>query len=177
MIRHASSTVALVFLWAGALGAQPLIVESARNDLSEFQPSSTFEELAVRLEEGDAVAVVDASGTEVSGRVAAISAVAVALTVDGVRQEFAADRIQRIYRRRQDPVKNGLLIGAAAGAVAGFSAGRSADSSGCPRSGSECGQGALIGTVGGAFWGAVGGWIVDLLIRKRETIYQAVGSR
>ena len=175
MIRHTCSTAAVLFWFVGVLTAQPLIVESASDDLAGFQPSSTFGELALRLKAGDAVSVVDASGTEVSGRVATLSDVAVALTVDGVRQEFAADRIERIYRRRRDPVKNGLLIGAAAGTVVGFSAGRSADSPDCPRSGIECGQGALIGTVGGAFWGAVGGWIVDVLIRKREIIYQALG--
>ena len=177
MIRHACSTAAVLFWFAGALSAQPLIVETARDDLAGFQPSSTFQELALRLKAGDAVSVVDTSGREVNGRVATLSDVAVALTVDGVRQEFATDRIERIYRKRRDPVKNGLLIGAAAGAVVGFSAGRSSDSPDCPRSGSECGQGALIGTVGGAFWGTVGGWIVDVLIRRRETIYQALGPR
>jgi len=79
--------------------------------------------------------------------------------------------VKRIERRRRDPVWNGVLIGAGAGALAGFGFGRSLDSPTCPRSGTECGQGAMIGTAGGAFWGAIGGWITDALIRKRETIY------
>jgi hypothetical protein len=38
-------------------------------------------------------------------------------------------------------------------------------------------KGALIGTVGGVFWGAIGGWITDALIRKREIIYLAPGRK
>jgi hypothetical protein len=79
--------------------------------------------------------------------------------------------VKRIERRVRDSVLNGVLIGAGAGALAGFGFGRSLDSPTCPRWGSECGQGAMIGTAGGAFWGAIGGWITDALIRKRETIY------
>ena len=70
----------------------------------------------------------------------------------------------------RDSVWNGVLIGAGVGALAGFGLGRSLDSPSCPRSGIECGQGAIVGTVGGAFWGAIGGWIIDALIHDRETI-------
>ena len=70
----------------------------------------------------------------------------------------------------RDSVWNGVLIGAGVGALAGFGLGRSLDSPSCPRSGIECGQGAIVGTVGGAFWGAIAGWITDALIHDRETI-------
>ena len=70
----------------------------------------------------------------------------------------------------RDSVWNGVLIGAGVGALAGFGLGRSLDSPACPRPGIECGQGAIVGTVGGAFWGAIGGWITDALIHDRETI-------
>jgi|SoiMethySBSTD1v2_1073268.scaffolds.fasta_scaffold41756_1 hypothetical protein len=76
----------------------------------------------------------------------------------------------RTGRPRRDSVWNGVLIGAGVGALAGFGLGRSLDSPACPRSGIECGQGAIVGTVGGAFWGAIGGWITDALIHDRETI-------
>jgi hypothetical protein len=66
-----------------------------------------------------------------------------------------------------------VLIGAGAGALAGFGLGRSLDSPACPRPGIECGQGAMVGAVGGAFWGAIGGWITDALIRKRECVSPA----
>lgn len=67
----------------------------------------------------------------------------------------------------------GLVNGLGSGAVLGFLAGRAADSPTCPRSGIECGQGALIGTVGAAIWGGVGGWLIDALARNREVIYLA----
>lgn len=76
----------------------------------------------------------------------------------------------RTGRPHRDSVWNGMLIGAGVGALAGFGLGRSLDSPACPRSGIECGQGAIVGTVGGAFWGAIAGWITDALIHDRETI-------
>jgi hypothetical protein len=81
--------------------------------------------------------------------------------------------VKRIERVRRDSVWNGVLIGAGAGALAGFGLGRSLDSPACPRPGIECGQGAMVGAVGGAFWGAIGGWITDALIRKRECVSPA----
>lgn len=84
--------------------------------------------------------------------------------------------LQRTLSYRADPVLNGVLIGAGAGALAGYGLGKSMDSPNC--SGAvECGQGAIVGAVGGAVWGAAGGWLADALIRKRETIYLAPGSK
>jgi hypothetical protein len=144
---------------------------------SDEQPVSAFDELAVRIRAGDTVYIVDAWNGETKGRIATLSDAALTLTVDGARREFAAEAIRRIDRQRRDSVRNGVLLGAGAGAALGFATGRSADSPACPRPGIECGQGAMIGTVGGALWGAVGGWIVDLLIRKREIVYQPDGAR
>jgi hypothetical protein len=62
-------------------------------------------------------------------------------------------------------------MGAGAGAVLGYGVGRRTDSPTCPRSGIECGQGATLGTVTGALWGAAGGWLADVLIRKRELLF------
>jgi hypothetical protein len=166
MIRSACVATAILCWCSIALTAQG----------SGEQPLSTFNELASRIGTGDTVYVVDATEGETRGRVATLSDAALTLTVDGARREFAADAIRRIDRRRRDSVRNGVLLGAGAGAALGFAAGRSADSPACPRSGIECGQGALIGTVGGAFWGAVGGWIADALIRKREVVYRSRSS-
>ena len=137
------------------------------------QPADSFEQLRLRVSVGETVSVVDASGQETRGRIATLSDVALALTVDQSRRTFAAGDVRRIDRRRRDSVGNGLLIGAGAGGLLGFWIGRSADSPECPRPGIECGQGAILGTVSGALWGAVGGWITDRLIRKRETVYAA----
>jgi hypothetical protein len=64
--------------------------------------------------------------------------------------------------------------------VLGFLVGRTTDSPSCrlvPHPPIECGQGALLGTIGGAFWGGVAGWITDALIPKREVVYLAPVSR
>jgi hypothetical protein len=121
--------------------------QSASEPLEQQQPASVFRELKLEDILDKDVTIVVTSGTS------------------------CTPSVKRIERRRRDSVRNGVLIGAGAGALAGFGFGKSLDSPTCPRSGSECGQGAMIGTVGGAFWGAIGGWITDALIRKRETIY------
>jgi hypothetical protein len=199
MIRSACVGMAGFFWLASTVAAQPAgIPQSAASpdwqtprllhsasaqaipgsvNASSGQPARSFEDLRLRIRVGDTVRVADASGRETSGRVAAVSDVAITLTVDGTPREFVADTVRQIDRRRRDSIRNGLLIGAGGGALLGYGLGRSADSPACPQSGSECGQGALIGTVGGALWGAIGGWITDTVIRKREVVYLAPGSK
>jgi hypothetical protein len=162
---------------ARLVSTAPAQAEGAGAASSNPPPADSFEALQLRSIVGETVYVVDAAGRETRGRVTTLSDVALTVTIDETRRELAAADIRRIDRRRRDSVRNGLLIGGAAGALMGFAVGRSADSPSCPRSGLECGQGAMLGTVGGALWGAVGGWITDALIRKREIIYAARGPR
>jgi hypothetical protein len=132
---------------AGILCFSSLVTAQAVGEpLSQQQPATSFERLKLQGVLYGSASIVDA------------------------RLEPNASPVRRIERRRRDSVWNGVLIGAGAGALAGFGLGRSLDSPGCPLAGSECGQGAMVGTVGGAFWGAIGGWITDALIRKKETI-------
>jgi hypothetical protein len=137
------------------------------------QAARSFEELQARVKIGDIVFVVDDSGLETRGKVERVSDVSMWLTVDGIRRGFDENSIARIDLRRRDSVRNGLAIGLGSGALLGFLAGRAADSPTCPRLGIECGQGALLGTVGGAVLGAVGGWLIDALTRNLEVIYLA----
>jgi hypothetical protein len=139
------------------------------------RPADSFRELQVRVKLGDTVIVVDRLGMDTRGRIAALSDVSLGLTIDGVRRDFGENQVTRIEQRRRDPVRNGLLIGAGTGALAGFFLGRAVDSSSCPRA-SECGQGALLGTTAGLFWGGVAGWITDAVKRSRDVIYQARGA-
>ncbi len=138
------------------------------------QPTAgAFGDLAGLVAIGDTVCVVDASGRETRERIVSISDVHLTVTAAGPDRVFHADTIRRVDRWRRDSIWNGVLMGAGAGALVGLGVGRSADSRSCPRSAVECGQGVLIGTAGGAIWGALGGWVVDALIRKRETVYAA----
>ena len=169
----------MLIVAAGILGLVNTVAAQsidATRQVPGRQPATTFEELARRTSPGELIYVVDLAGRETRGRVAMLSGGALTVTADGSRREFMAADVQRIDRRRRDSVRNGVLIGAGAGALLGFGVGRSMDSPSCPRA-VECGQGAAVGTVGGAVWGAVGGWIADALIRKRETVYLTRGSR
>jgi hypothetical protein len=160
------------------LGSASVVASGHVSDgVSVGQAAGSFQELRRVIVVGDTVYIIDSAGRETRGRVATLSDIALTIAVDDTRREFDATSVARIDRRRRDSVRNGLLIGAGAGALLGFGLGRKADSPGCPRAGIECGQGAMIGTVGGAFWGAAGGWIVDTLIRRREVVYSPAGSR
>jgi len=137
------------------------------------QAVGSFEELRLVTKTGETVYVVDSSGAEAKARIFDVSDRELTLLFDGVRRDFREADIRRIDRLRRDPVRNGVLIGAAAGALLGFVQGRRLDGPSCPRSGIECGQGAMIGIAAGALWGSVGGWIVDVIVPKREVIYVA----
>ncbi len=155
MDRHVHVATAAVLLFATTATAQ------------------SFAALEKQTTPGSTVYVVDNAGEETKGRIVKLSDLSLTLQVHGTLQQFALADVARVERQKRDPVRNGVLIGAAVGALAGFTMGRSADSPSCPLSGSECGQGAVVGTVGGAFWGAIGGWIVDALVRTRESVYVA----
>ena len=132
----------------------------------------SLQELRNDVRPGDTLYVVDAQGEETKGRLTNILDGAIMLDVDGTHRRFSIDSISQIDRTRRDSVKNGVLIGLATGAIAGYALGRRLDSPTCPRPGIECGQGGTTGAFGGAFWGAIGGWIVDAVTRKRETVYE-----
>lgn len=156
-----------------ALGAGVLLVVGLPVALAAQPAKGSFLQLQHEVKIGDIVYVIDASGLETKGTVATLSSTSLGLAVDGSRRDFAAGAIARVDWRRRDSVRNGLFIGIGGGALLGFLAGRTADSPNCPRSGVECGQGALVGTIGGAVWGGVGGWLLDALIPTRDVIYRA----
>ena len=134
-------------------------------------PARSFEELRTTMAPGERVIVVDQSGGETRGLVASISDLVLTLTFDGEHRGFREDPVQRIDRERRDSVSNGLLIGGGTGAVLGCGIGRRSDSPTC-RPGIECGQGAALGTITGAMFGAAAGFLIDALHHKREVIYR-----
>jgi hypothetical protein len=164
MTKKKCVTAAFVIWFTGTATAQSL------------GPARSFDEVQARVKVGDLVEVMDASGVSVHGDIVALSDVSLTLLLDGTRREFASGSVRQIDRRRRDPVKDGLLMGLGAGVLVGVLAGSAADSSSCPRRGVECGQGALVGGIGGAVWGGLGGWLADVRIRKREIIYLAQGQ-
>ena len=156
-------------------GAGLLLVACCAAPASAQEAARSFEELRLRVTIGDTIFVIDSAGLERQGRVEELSETSLRLERHGVRRDFDEGSVRRIDRTKRDPVSNGVLIGVASGALAGFLVGRSADSTACPDPRIECGQGAAAGTLGGAFWGGVGGWLIDALRRGREVVYQAPG--
>ena len=163
--------------WFTALGAGVLLVVGLPVAASAQPAAGSFHELQHRVKIGDIVYVIDASGLETRGTLTTLSSTSLGLAVDGSRRDFAAGAIARVDGRQRDSVRNGVLIGIGGGALLGFFVGRAADSPNCPPSGGECGQGALVGTLGGALWGGLGGWLLDALIPTRDVIYRAPPNR
>ncbi|MGE0124225.1 MAG: hypothetical protein AB7U25_14940 [Vicinamibacterales bacterium] len=133
-------------------------------------PARTFAELAARITVGERLEVVDLGDQRIAGRLADVTATTLTLRVGRRPRAFTEAAVARVERRRPDRIRNGVLIGLGVGAVVGTRIGP-ADSQLCRGSGLECGQGALIGTIAGGFWGALLGWAVDAARQPREIVF------
>lgn len=160
-------------LIAAALIAAPSVANAQAPDASPpRRPAQSFEDVQAVLSVGDTVHLFDTTGAGAKGRLASIRDGVLNVTVDSTRRTFNFDTIAQIDRTRRDPVHDGVLKGLAGGAAVGFLLGKRAESAPCYRRDIECGQAAVIGAYGGAFWGAIFGWIVDASHRTRETVYE-----
>ena len=81
---------------------------------AHVQPAQSWPQLVQRLAPGKPVSVTDAQGTEVRGRVSALSAGSLTLNVEGALRQIDSTDVRRV-RRDGDPLWNGLAIGAAIG--------------------------------------------------------------
>ena len=97
-----TGSVLFLLLCAGAIRAEAQGV------------ASTFDQLAVLVQPGDKVTVVDVTGRETKGRIWKLSQDALILgTSAGPRQLGEVD-VSMISQRRDDSLKNGAIIGAVA---------------------------------------------------------------
>jgi hypothetical protein len=138
--------------------------------------ASSFDQLGVLVTPGDHIRVVDVAGRETAGRISQLSRDTLVLVTDaGPRQLGEAD-VATIRQRRDDPLKNGAVIGAVAGTaygVLGVFVARLIDDS-------ELGAGRA--TTGVLFCTGIGAAIgagIDALITRQRVIYQrpAAGSK
>ena len=92
--------------------------------------AGTFDQLRVLVETGDRIRVVDASGQDIRGTIAAIGAASLTLEAGGTRRDFAERDITTIHQRRPDSLANGALWGLAAGTALGLYGGIALSSTG-----------------------------------------------
>lgn len=128
------------------------------------QPVLTFERLADQLNAGDRVRVVDATGRDRTGAIAALTPDYLALARGGSATErIARAEVREVWMRRHDRVKNGALIGFAGVAVSYCALAVSWDNA------QQCGVPALF--LGGL--GAGLGALVDAAISRQGMVFRA----
>lgn len=86
--------------------------------LAQAQETS-FDRLALQLNQGDPVTVTDGDGQALQGRIVDLSSSTLALEADGLRRDLDRGDIAVIRRQERDSLENGALIGGLAGFAAG----------------------------------------------------------
>ncbi len=94
-----------------------LLLIVASGALAAAQTASSFEQLALRVESGDRVAVTNSSGRQRTGRIVDLSSSALALLIDGARHGFRQVQVHTIRQWRPDSLKDGAWFGFAIGAA------------------------------------------------------------
>jgi hypothetical protein len=135
--------------------------------------ASSFEQLAVQVKPGDKITVVDATGSEASGRIGSLSRDILTLTTPAGRRDLGEVDVVEIRQRRDDSLKNGAIIGAVAGTAYYVSmAALLRDSDG----GDVIIGTAIAGGVLFAGMGAAAGLGIDALITHKRVIYRKSGG-
>ncbi len=84
--------------------------------------ANSFTELRLLVRPGDTVSVTNTTGGEVTGKIAELSPSALALMVEGHRQDLREVDVTAIRQRRSDSLQNGAFIGLCIGAGYGGAA-------------------------------------------------------
>ena len=145
-----------------------LLLMAASGAPADAQTASSFEQLALLVETGNRITVIDSAGRERTGRVVDLSPSALGLVVDGVRRDFRAAQVHTIRQRRPDSLKDGAWFGFAVGAAVGATA--------------FIAKYDIAGRYAAMFFGlyaAAGTGIgvgLDALVPSRQVIYQSAGT-
>ena len=138
---------------------------------SQTPPATSFEQLRILVQPGDAVSVTDRAGTRTSGKVHSLSDASLAMDLGSERRVFAESEVTTIQQRRGDSLANGALWGLAAGAAYA--------TAGMIMIGVDCYGGAHCAAVGATTIGVYGalaagiGVGVDALIKGRKVVYRS----
>jgi hypothetical protein len=130
---------------------------------------TSFHQMQVLVNPGDAVHVTDNAGREFRGNIVALAGSSLALSIDGRRHELLEGDVATVRQRRRDPLTNGLLWGFGVGAGLGVV---SLLRGGCE--GSVQFLPVCMGTAGAMASGI--GAAVDAAIRREHFVYARPGS-
>ena len=153
---------------AGAMGGFLMVaVASAQGPGQPSLPPASLTAVTAQVPVGDVVYVTDRKGATIKGTLAELTGDAIQVKVkDDVRHVAAAD-VSRIQWQQPDSALTGVLIGAGVGAIPGIYW-LIADPNECTGMCSEDYAAIAVGAI-------VGG-LIDHAIKKKVTVYSAVGS-
>jgi hypothetical protein len=104
-----STAFVMLTLWASTVSAY------AQGD-TRTGIAASFEQLQVLVRPGNTVAVTDAAGSQVAGRIQSLTPSVLSLDVDGTARTFGETEVNLIRQRRGDSLANGAWWGFGIGA-------------------------------------------------------------
>ena len=128
---------------------------------------SSFRDLQFLVAPGDRVTVVDATGAQTKGRISELDGSVLSISAGDGERRFRQDDVMVVRQRKQDSVRNGMIIGAAIGA--GF--GAIAELSSCGGPDDYCSY-TGVATVGSAIWGTLVGMAADILHTTPRDVFR-----
>jgi hypothetical protein len=135
------------------------------------EPARSLAEVGGALAPGDKVEVLGTNGQTVRGRLIAVSNRSLQIDQRGGIRQWAETDIREIRKRRPDVWWNGALVGAAIGGAVGYII----PELDCPND-AECATiERLVFTPLGLGLGAVAGALVDVSIKKFDTVFRLPG--
>jgi hypothetical protein len=141
-----------------------LLAACGQTSLAAAQTVPTsFTDLKFVVRPGDRIMIVDQSGIQTDGRISELDDAAVTIATNVGKLRFREDEVVLIRQRKQDSVRNGIVIGAAIGAGLGVLGEWSC--------GGYCGHPGLM-TLDSAVWGIGVGLLADVLQKTPRDIYR-----
>src|SRR3954451_19769655 len=94
-----------------------VLVACGQTSLAAAQTVPTsFSDLKFVVRPGDRIMIVDRSGIQTDGRISELDDAAVTIASNVGKVRFREDEVVLIRQRKQDSVRNGMVMGAAIGA-------------------------------------------------------------
>jgi hypothetical protein len=152
-------------------GAALLLLCASATRVEAQGVASSFDQLAVLVNPGDKITVVDITGGETKGRIEKLSPDRLTLVTPAGSRELGEADVALIRQRRDDSLKNGAIIGAVAGTVYYVTLAALLWSS---DGGDVIVSTVVRGAVTAAALGAAAGVGIDALVRSLQVIYRKV---